>query len=59
MKIRETYIVQNDDDFVKLHYCTKSDGTCPRYFIEYNNGVVRRITYNEFSKLILETEDAK
>lgn len=54
MEIRKTYIVKNDDDFVKLHYCTKSDGTCPRYFIEYNNGVIRMITYDEFFKLILE-----
>lgn len=59
MKIRETYIVQNGDEFVKLHYCTKSDGTCARYFIEYNNGVIKKITYDEFFKLILETEDGK
>lgn len=51
MKIKETYIVEENDVFIKLHYCLNSQGTI-KYFKEYENGVIVRITYEDFYELL-------
>lgn len=52
MRIKETFIVELKrqdtygtfyEEFVKLHYCTKLDGSYNQYFIEYNNGTLQKI----------------
>ena len=52
MKIKETYIVEENSEFIKLHYCLNSQGTTIKYFKEYNNGVIVRIPGEEFYELL-------
>jgi hypothetical protein len=52
MKIKETYIVEEDGKFIKLHYCLNSQGTKTNYFKEYENGVIIKITCEEFYKIL-------
>ena len=54
MKIKETYIVQEGEEFIKLHYCLNSQGTNMQYFKEYNNGVIVRISGSDFYELLKE-----
>lgn len=52
MKIKETFIVEKHGEFVKLHYCTDAHGVSMRYFIEYPNGVIKKLTGTEFFELL-------
>ena len=52
MKIKETYIVEENDVFIKLHYCLNSQGTSMKYFKEYKDGVIVKITGEEFYELL-------
>lgn len=54
MEIEKTYIVEKDGEFVKLHYCVNPHGKTriQEYYIEYNNGVITKISGFEFSELL-------
>ena len=52
MKIKETYIVEEDGKFIKLHYCLNSQGATMKYFKEYENGVIIRITGEDFYEFL-------
>jgi hypothetical protein len=54
MKIKETYIVEEDGKFIKLHYCLNSQGTSMKYFKEYENGVIIKIGIGEFYEFLKE-----
>lgn len=44
MKINETFIVEVNGVYVKLHYVLKEGGTGHRYFIEHQGGRIELIT---------------
>ena len=50
MKIIETYFVEEQGVFIKLHYCV-TDCTIG-YFKEYSNGIIQKINSKEFYKLL-------
>lgn len=52
MKIKETYIIEENGEFIKLHYCLNSQGSAMKYFKEYNNGVIVKIIGEEFFELL-------
>lgn len=53
MEIKNTYIVYSNEHngYVKMYRCADPDGI-PRFFIESNNGVLTRISFDDFNDLL-------